>query len=155
MKANEKIETQKDRTRNKSKKYYQDHKIEQCKRLLNVYSFNTIKRIKTAHEAEVAYLVAKYPFYDCCIQYFKKLCYRYRIRPQSILHSDCEEACLLAYLYGICQCSVKAGYEEYILPYIFKVMRIYFCAALILGDESANICRYNGLKPILTENYRV
>lgn len=153
MKTNDKMQTQKDEIRNKNKKYYQDHKIEQCRKLLDVYSFNTIKRIKMSHEAEVASLVDKYPFYNCCMQYFRKLCYRYRVGPQSILRSDCEEACLLAYLYGICQCSVKVSYEEYILPYIYKVMRIYFCAALILGNESANICRYNG--QISTEDYRV
>lgn len=139
----------------KSKSYYQEHKIEQCKKLLDVYSFNAIERIKTAHESEVAFLTDKYPFDHCCVKYFKKLCYRYRVKPQSILRSDCEEACLTAYLYSICQCSIKTDYDEYILPYIFKVMRIYFCAALVLGDEGANICKYSGLKRISMEDYRV
>lgn len=139
----------------KNDTYYQKHKIEQCKKLLDVYSFNAIKRIKTANELKVALLIEKYPFYNCCMQYFKKLCFRYCVSPQSILHSDCEEACLLAYLYGICQCSVKTDYEEYVLPYIFKVMKIYFCAALILGDEAVIICKNNGLKKIAVEDYRI
>lgn len=139
----------------KIKNYYQEHKIERCKKLLDVYCINAIKRIKLSHENEVAILLEQFPFYDCCTPYFKTLCCRYRVSRQSILRADCEEACLLAYLYGICQCSVKTNYDAYILPYIFKVMRIYFCAALVLGDESGIICRQNGMKRVSSEDYRI
>lgn len=137
------------------KTYYQTHKIEFCKKLLDVYCFNAISRIKGDHESEVDILARKYPYNDYCVRYFKKLCRRYRVSPSSILRADCEEACLLAYLYAICQCSIKEDYDQYILPYIYKVMRIYFCAALVLGDESAIICRRNGLQRVSVDDYGV
>lgn len=58
--------------REKRRAYYQKHKIDQCKKLLNEYSFNAIQRIKESYYVDIEAMVEQYSYKHVFIKYFGK-----------------------------------------------------------------------------------
>ena len=125
--------------------------------MLNIYSYNGIARVTAQMGDTITYMYNDYPYERYFFPYFKKLCYKYAIRQCSYLYQECYDAGMLAYMYSICRCSVMKdkGNAEHVKAYIWKLVRIYFIAAIVIEKEFINVCREKGYKQVDCNDYRV
>lgn len=98
------------------------------------------------YSEEVKKLLVEYPFEKCGEKLIKNIIYQYNIRNYSYEYDECFDAGMQAYLYSIHRCAaIKCFYVE---SYIKKVMRIYIKCAIVICNESRNICKENGFKNV-------
>ena len=73
------------------------------------------------------------------------------------MYDECFDACQLAYLYSLYECSInpKQKYEGYVVAYIKKVTRIYFVGALTIYNDTRNLYKENNFRAISMEDYRI
>lgn len=137
--------------------YFRKNRIQLYKKLLDVYSYNAIKRIRNQNIYDIDAMFSKYTYEVYFEKNFKRLCRIYAIRQDAYAYQECFDASQLAYMYCIHQCSIKElRYNEfYVWSYIRKVMRIYFIAALVLADDAKNLCKENGFSRLYDGDYRV
>lgn len=144
--------------KNKARReYYQKNKIKICKRLLNKYSTKAIKRITSNNTETVNNMYEKYPYAEYSLKYSKKLCYKYRVHSTDYRYQECMDAAMLAYMYSICQCSIKdyKDDKEHVTAYIRKVTQIYFMAAITISEETRNICIENGFRQVNVDEWNI
>ena len=60
-----------------------------------------------------------------------------------------------AYMYTICQCSLKEDTPKMISRYLYVVMRAYFICVFNTVDEGRIICREKNLKRIDSNHYSI
>lgn len=128
------------------------------KKLLNVYSFNAIERIKKQGGSLVNEMFGKYSLEEYFYPYFKRLCYKYNVRRNAYLYQECYDAGMLAYVYSIYRCSIMKDRDnlQHVKAYIWKIVKIYFIAAMVISDDSRNLCKENGFKQVnCNEDYRI
>ena len=144
--------------RERGKAYFQKNKVHIYKKLLNVYSWNAIKRIKNQSSHMVDEMYMRYPYDKYCSPYFNYLCLKYGVRQNAYLYQECFDAGMLAYMYSICRCSIMKDRDdsEHIKAYIWKITKIYFKAAMEISNDSKNLCKENGFRQVnCSEDYRV
>lgn len=136
--------------------YFRRNRIQLYKKLLDVYSYNAIKRIQSKNNYDIDAMFSKYTYEVYCEKNFKRLCRLYAVRKNAYEYQECLDASQLAYMYCIHQCSMKElrNNEFYVWSYIRKVMRIYFVAALVLADDAKNLCKENGFSRLYDGDYR-
>ena len=128
------------------------------KKLLSVYSYNGIDRIKKQSGNTVDEMFKKYSYKEYFQPYFKHLCYKYNVRRNAYLYQECFDAGMLAYMYSIYRCSIMKDRDnsQHIKAYIWKIVKIYFIAAMVISNDSGNLCKANGFKQVnCNEDYRV
>lgn len=126
--------------------------------MLNVYSYTAIQAAKSRHGSVVDDMYKKYSYEEYFLPYFKRLCVRHKVRKHAYLYQECLDAGMLAYMYSICRCSVMEDRDdtEHVKAYIWKIVKIYFTAAMVIADDSGNLCRENGFRQVKAgEDYRV
>ena len=125
--------------------------------MLDVYSFNAIQRIRANETASAEKLFLQYPYEQYFEKNFNRLCKKNRLQKYKYAYQECYDACQLAYMYSIYQCSVNKNkiYDWYVDAYIKKVMKIYFIAAIVICDDVQNICKENDFARIAVDDYRV
>lgn len=64
---------------------------------------------------------------------------------------------MLAYMYSICRCSVMEDNDdaEHIKAYIWKMIKIYLIATMIISDDRKNIYKATNIKQVSCEDYRI
>ncbi len=139
------------------RKYFRKNRIAIYKKLLDVYAFTAIRKVREQESSCVEKLFLKYPYEEYCEKYFKRLCAINRIYQGKYAYQECYDACQLAYMYSIHRCSVSCNntIDGYVGAYIKKIMKIYFIAAIVICDETGNICKENGFSHITMDDYRV
>ena len=133
-------------SREKRKEYYQRNKYRLCHHKLNVYSFNTIEKIGKICTTTVNKYIERYPFEKYANAYIVKELYKYRINTSHDNYDDCYSAGMVAYLYSIHRCAyMKYSHTE---AYIKKMIRIYIICALVIYDDTYNLCKENDFKEV-------
>lgn len=129
-----------------------------CKKLLRVYSYNAIERIQSRNRNIVVDMFKKYSLGEYFEPYFKRLCYKYGVRRNDYLYQECYDAGMLAYVYSIYRCSIMKDKDnsQHVKAYIWKIVKIYFVAAMVISNDSENLCKENGFRQVnCTEDHRV
>jgi hypothetical protein len=128
------------------KQYYQKHQIVICKKTIGEYCYRSIEKVQNTCPEKVLRLVDKYPFDAFAVHQLHRQLWRYRILPSQALYDDCYDAGMLAYLYSIARCAYM-GYSN-VEAYITKMIRIYVNCALVIYQDSKNLCRENNFKEL-------
>lgn len=133
------------------------HKIYIYKKLLHIYSYNSIERIVIKYKVDINELCERYNYQYYFKDNFMRVCSYYRVRISSYQYQECYDACMTAYLYSLCHCAISMKRDEdgYVTAYIRKLMKIYIVAALTICNETNNICKINGFKRIDADSYSV
>lgn len=137
--------------------YFRKNRIQLYKKLLDVYSYNAIKRIQNKNIYDIDVMFSKYTYEVYFEKNFRRLCRIYNVRKNAYKYQECFDASQLAYMYCIHQCSIKElrHNEFYVWSYIRKVMRIYFVAALVIADDAKNLCEENDFRRLYDGDYRI
>lgn len=128
------------------------------KKLLSDYSYNAIDRMKNRYSDAIDEMYKQYSYNEYLQPYFKHLCYIYRIRENAYLYQECLDAAMLAYMYSICRCSILKDRDnsEHVKAYIWKMVKIYFVAAIVISNDSGILCKENGFRQVnCNEDHRV
>lgn len=143
-----------ERRREYKKQYYLKNRIKICKSVINEYCYRCIEKAKENHPNRMRRLYTKYPFETYGENCFKSLRYRFHIRKDSCLFQECYDASMLAYMYSVSRCCINVELEEYIIKYLYKVMKIYFICVLNIDKERKEICKEHHLSWIDQDDYR-
>ncbi|MBR2883719.1 MAG: hypothetical protein IKB93_02905 [Clostridia bacterium] len=120
--------------------------VSQCKKTLNEYLYNSMKRDKERNGAQIQHYFIQYPFEQFGERAIKQKLKHFGICKNKAMYDDCYDAGVMAYMYSIHRCGAS-GYD-YFIPYLYKMIRIYIMCALIIYNDSYNICRINNMKQI-------
>lgn len=115
---------------------------------LNQYYNKSVENMMRFHAKEIHNVFERFPFEEFGERCFRKLIWRFRIRENDILHDECYDAAMQAYLYSCCRCSIKRDYEKFFEAYLYKVMKIYFMCAFVITKHVENIAKENNLRLI-------
>jgi len=131
-----------EKIREKRRKYYEDNKYRLCNYTLNCYCIRAIEKIRGSYRDAVDEYINRYPFEIYAESSIRKELSKHKIYPSQARHADCYDAGMLAYLYSIHRCAaMKYNHSEY---YIKKMIRIYVICAIVVYEETKNLCRING-----------
>ena len=130
----------------KKKQYFQDNKYTLCSKTLNHYCFKKIEAVKKLYAARVSDYLDRYPFDKYADKYIKIALCKKSIFPSQGRYADCYDAGMWAYMYGIHRCAEMS--YKHPLAYIKKMIQIYVICAIIVYDDSKNLCDSNGFKKI-------
>jgi hypothetical protein len=130
----------------KRRKYYEDNRYRICNHTLNVYCIKAIEGIRTSCLDTVNDYMKCYPFEEYAEHFIKRELNKNNIYPSQGKYADCYDAGMLAYLYSIHRCAaMRYSHTE---AYIKKMIRIYIICALVIYDDTKNLCRANGFREI-------
>lgn len=125
-----------------------------CKCTLQ-YADRAIERISYGNRIQVQELYQKYPFEQFGESCFKVMRKKFAIYQSSYAYDECYSVGMKAYMYTICQCSLKTDSPDLIRRYLYVIMRAYFICALNIIDESKIICQENHLRQIDSSHYTI
>lgn len=125
-----------------------------CKRILQ-YADKTIERIHQTNNVQVQKLYQKYPFEEFGESCFKILRKKFAIYQNNYIYDECYSVGMKAYMYTICQCSLKEDTPKMISRYLYVVMRAYFICVFNTVDEGRIICREKNFKRIDSNHYSI
>ena len=117
-----------------------------CNSVLNCYCIKSIQKIRDECPGVVGDYINRYPFEKYVERYIKREFFINKIYPAQGRYADCYDAGMFAYLYSIHRCAAtRYNHTE---PYIKKMIRIYIICAIVVYDETKNLCRKNGFREI-------
>lgn len=120
--------------------------VKACKKTLNEYLYNSLERDRKRNSEKIQEYFMQYPFDEYGERAIKRRLGWFGIHKNKAMYDDCYDAGVMAYMYSIHRCG-SSGYN-YFLPYFYKMIRIYILCALIIYNDSKNICKINGMKQI-------
>jgi hypothetical protein len=119
------------------------------------YADRAIERIHRRNSIQVQALYRRYPFEEFGESCFKIMRKKFAIYRSSYVYDECYSVGMKAYMYTICQCSMKEDTPDLIQRYLYVIMRAYFICVLNTVDEGRIICRENYLSRIDSSHYSV
>ena len=128
------------------RQYYEANKYALCHHTLNVYCVNKIERIRTLCPDRADSYISRYPFEEYADRYIKKRLAIHRVLSSHGHYHDCYDAGMMAYLYSVHRCAEMS--YDHVIPYIKKLVRIYIICALVIHDDTKNLCQSNGFREI-------
>ena len=136
----------KETIREKRRRYYKDNRYRICNYSLNCYCPKAIKKIRDSCLDAVNDYMDRYSFEEYAERDIKKELSKNKISSSQSVYDDCYDAGMLAYLYSIHRCAaMQYNHTE---AYIKKMIRVYVICALVLYNETKNLCRTNGFREI-------
>ena len=120
--------------------------VRACKKTLNEYLYRSLERDKERNSSRIDDYFTKFPYELYGERAIKKRLGWFGIHKNKAMYDDCFDAGVMAYMYSIHRCGAS-GYD-YFLPYLYKMIRIYILCALIIYNDSRNICKINGFNEI-------
>ena len=130
----------------KRRKYYEDNRYSICHKTLNVYCIKKIKSVRSLCADRVGDYMMRYPFENCTDGYIKKQLRIYRVHSSHSHYDDCYDAGMMAYMYSIHRCAEMS--YNHVEQYIKKLVRIYIVCALVIHNDTKNLCRENGFTEV-------
>lgn len=118
-------------------------------------SDRVIEKINDRNHIQVQALYQKYPFEQFGEPCFKIMRKKFAICHSSYVYDECYSVGMKAYMYTICQCSLKIDSPDLIRRYLYVIMRNYFICVLNTIDEGRIICHENHLKRVDSSHYTV
>ncbi len=125
-----------------------------CKRILQ-YADRAIERIHRRNSIQVQELYRRYPFEQVGESCFKRMRKKFSVYRSSYVYDECYSVGMKAYMYTICQCSLKKDSPDLIQRYLYVIMRAYFICVLNTIDEGRIICRERCLTRVDSSHYSV
>lgn len=132
--------------REKRRKYYEENRYRICNYTLNCNCMKAIEQIHSLCPDAICEYIELYPFEKYAEQPIAKELSKKGIYPAQGRYADCYDAGMFAYLYSIHRCAYMR--YSHVEAYIKKMIRIYIVCALVVYDETRNLCRENGLREI-------
>ena len=145
---------QRERRRTYRRQYYAKNRVKLCKCTLQ-YADRAIERISYGNRIQVQELYQKYPFEQLGESCFKVMRKKFAIYQSSYAYDECYSVGMKAYMYTICQCSLKKDSPDLIRRYLYVIMRAYFICVLNIIDETKIICQENHLRQIDSSHYTI
>lgn len=131
-------------------KYYQKNRLEICRKVLYVYSYKSMDRIKKQVPEKIAMLYNEYPFEVYGASVIKWAIRQRKIFEHTLAYQECYDAGMTAYLYSIHQCALNTEYS--VKYYVIKMVKIYIDVALIIYNDTRNICKENNFRNITIDD---
>jgi hypothetical protein len=128
------------------RKYYEENKYAICNKTLNIHCVNKIQKVRNLYIDKVNEYISRYPFEIYADCYIKKRLALHRIHSNHSHYADCYDAGMMAYLYSVHRCAEMS--YAHVEPYIKKVICIYIVCALVINNDSKNLCNANGFREI-------
>ena len=129
-----------------TKEEHYEKLVKACKKTLNEYLYSSLERDRIKNLENIQKYFVQYPFDKFGERAIKRRLGWFGIHKNKAMYDDCYDAGVMAYMYSIHRCGA-CGYD-YFLPYMYKMIRIYILCALIIYNDSKNICKINGMKQI-------
>ena len=130
----------------KRRKYYENNRYAICDKTINSYCASKIKKVRGLCIGRVNEYMVRYPFEKYADRYIKRQLSIYKVKPSDSRYADCYDAGMMAYLYSIHRCAeMSYSHTE---PYIKKLVRIYIICALVVYDDTRNLCQANGFREV-------
>lgn len=145
---------QREKKRVYARQYYAKNRVKLCQGKLQ-YADKAIERIYYRNSIQVQALYQKYPFEQFGESCFKIMRKKFAIRRSSYVYDECYSVGMKAYMYTICQCSLKTDSPDLIRRYLYVIMKVYFICVLNTIDEGKIICKENHLKRMDSSHYEV
>jgi len=128
----------------------QERMISHCFMTLNKYVYAAMERDRAVCGDMVDIYMEKYPFDE-----FAERAIRIRIAHHGIHkgrseYADCYDAGMLAYMYTMHRCA--AMNYDHVIPYLLKMIRVYVLCALVIYNDSRNLCKLNNFREINIDN---
>jgi len=142
----QKNQTAKDTMREKRRKYYEANKYSLCHKMVNVHCDSKTKKARDLYSDRVDSYISRYPFEQYADSYIKKQLAICKISLACSHYHDCYDAGMMAYLYSIHRCAEMS--YSHVEAYIKKVVRIYIICALVIHDDSKNLCHANNFRQV-------
>ena len=108
------------------------------------YSQNSIDRLGEQNKDKIFELYNKYPYEEFGKPIIERILRYLRIHEGRYCHQECCAAGDLAYIYSIHRFSVID--IIYAKAYISKVMKKYIICAIIISDDTKNLCDANDFR---------
>jgi hypothetical protein len=131
-----------DNHKEQRKSYYEKNRYTICYKTLNEGCFKSMERVRQLCPERILEYFERYPFEMYAEKQIKRQLYRNGINPSRDQYAECYDAGMLAYLYSIHRCAALNC--DYVIPYVLKMIRIYVICALVVSNETRNLCRKNG-----------
>ena len=90
--------------------------------------------------------IARYPFEEYADSYIRKQLSIYKVYKSHSHYDDCFDAGMMAYLYSIHRCAEMS--YSHVEPYIKKLIRIYIICAIVVHNDSKNLCKENNFSEV-------
>ena len=135
-----------ERIRAKQREYYAKNRYEICRNSLNTYCVESIRSIGDICKERVNEYTERYPFETYADPYIERTLRERRISPNNPRYDECYSAGMFAYLYSIHRCALMQ--YSHVESYIKKMIKVYFVCAIVVYNETNNICKANGLRHI-------
>ena len=107
-------------------------------------------RIKAQIPDVVEEMYERYPYEEYGDKIAKIILRKRGIYDNSLAYQECYDAAITAYLYSMHRCAIASGVS--VRAYIYKMIGIYVNAALVIYDDSKNICMENNLQKIAIDD---
>lgn len=130
----------------KRRQYYETNKYALCHRTLNIYCVNKIEKIRILCPEKADDYISRYPFEEYADQYIKKRLAIHKVTTSHSHYHDCYDAGMIAYLFSVHRCAEMS--YDHVVPYIKKLVRILINCALVIHDDTKNLCRENGFREV-------
>ena len=134
-----------------SRKYYKENRYDLCKKTIGDYSYKRIAALYKTHKTEIDAYLLKYPFEEYGDKVIKYYLRRESIKKSNFLYDDCYDAGIVAYLYSVYICAATS--KDYVIPYIKKVVRKFIMCAIVVANETKNICKENGFDRVYFDKF--
>jgi hypothetical protein len=137
---------QKTRIRQKRREYYDKNKYTLCNNTINVYCIAKIEKVRSLYMDRVGEYINRYSFEEYADSYIRKQLSIYKINKSHSHYDDCYDAGMMAYLYSVHRCAEMS--YSHVEPYIKKLIRIYIICAIVIHNDSKNLCKENNFSEV-------
>ena len=104
----------------RNREYYKKNRVKICKKQIDVYMPNTIKKIGELVSDEILVLYDQYPFemYETYLRAKLKAC---GLRQNNLAFDECYEAAMVGYMYSIHRCAyMHYSHVEYYIKFMIQ-----------------------------------
>jgi len=134
------------RTKQRKREYYEKNKYILCNKTINVYCIAKIEKVRSTYKDRVDEYINLYPFEEYADRYIKKQLFICKVYKAHSHYDDCYDAGMMAYLYSIHRCAEMT--YSHVEPYIKKLIRIYIICAIVIHNDSKNLCKSNNFSEV-------
>ena len=131
-------------------RYYLKNRIQICKKTLGEYPYRSMARIMAQVPDVVKQMYERYPYEEYCDKIAKRILRNRGVYANSLAYQECCDAAITAYLYSMHRGAIASITS--VRGYIYKMIGIYVNAALVIFDDSRNICTENNFRKVAIDD---
>ena len=131
-----------ERKKYQRKKYF-EKSVDQCERLIHIYSDKIISYANNQFPEIVRNKYREFPFGELIEKRIAKILFHYRIYKGQFLYDDCISIGYIAYIYSVCQCVIHN--HENVYGYVIRMLPIFIKCQM-------RLCIENSKRELLCDN---